>query len=252
MDLTEGRVALNSRTYLRQYSITNTSDTNNVKNNRCPDYALNWSYEDNRRHWNTGHDYFIGNGVSISDNIELRQILSEKLARGTLNDKIIFCDLDGVLADFEQGVLNKFNKLPNEISPAIMWSYINKSKTFFETLPWMPNGRELWNEIKQYDPIILTGVPRGAFTSSSEQKRRWCARELGPDVHVITCLSKDKPNYCIRNSVLIDDRTDNQNEWNLNGGTFILYHKGEEYLDKILERIHKTQNEKIDNYISSP
>lgn len=219
---------------LRQYTISNLHDSDNIKNDRCPEYALNWDHGSNIHHWRPGHDYFLGNGKDITDNQELRQILSEKLARGTLPNKILFCDLDGVLADFEQGVMNRFKKMPDQLTPGIMWGVINKSKTFFETLPWMPRGRELWESIKQYDPIILTGVPRSA--TAAQQKRKWCARELGPDVHVITCSTKDKSDFCITDAVLIDDRTDNIHAWNSKGGKFI--HYDEEFLDKIIERIH--------------
>lgn len=219
----------------RQYSISTMDDSENVANDRCPEYALNWDHNSNSRHWHQGHDYFLGNGQNITDNLELRQILSEKLARGTLHSKIIFCDLDGVLADFEQGVVNRFKKRPDELKPGLMWGVINKSSAFFETLPWMPKGRELWEEIKQYDPIILTGTPRSS--NAEEQKRRWCARELGPHIHVITCATKDKPDFCITNAVLIDDRADNLKPWNARRGKFILY--DEDLQEKIVERIHR-------------
>jgi 5'(3')-deoxyribonucleotidase len=220
---------------LRQYSISTLRDSDNIQNHRCPEYALNWDHSSNQHHWQPGHDYFLGSGLNITDNLELRQILSEKLARGTLPSKIVFCDLDGVLADFEQGVVNRFKKNSDELKPGIMWGVINKSNTFFETLPWMPRGRELWEQIKQYDPIILTGIPRSS--SAAEQKRRWCARELGPDIHVITCSTKQKPEFCITNSILIDDRTDNLKLWNVKGGKFILY--DEDLTAKIVERIHR-------------
>lgn len=231
---------------LRQYSIASKDDADNVSNGRCPAYALSWDHDMNQYHWTLGHNYFIGNGQNITDNLELRQILSEKLNRGTLSRKIVFCDLDGVLANFEQGVFNKFKKLPDELKPGLMWGVINKSNTFFDALPWMPRGRQLWEAIKQYDPIILTGIPNGL--NAAEQKRRWCARELGHNIHVITCSTKDKPKYCISGSLLIDDRTDNLNAWNKMGGKFILY--DEEHLESIIERIHK--NMKGDSYVSSP
>jgi hypothetical protein len=231
---------------LRQYSISTSNDSENIKNARCPEYALNWNHFNNQHHWSYGHDYFLGNGKDITDNIQLRQILSDKLARGTLPSKIIFCDLDGVLTDFEQGVKQKFNKSPNQLPPGVMWGGINKSNTFFETLPWMPRGRQLWEEIKKYDPIILTGIPRSS--KAEEQKRRWCARELGPDIHVITCSTKDKPKYCITNSILIDDRSDNLVHWNSKGGKFILY--DEDFTDKIVERIHSYMES--DNGLCTP
>lgn len=226
-----------STTFKRNYSITNINDEDHTINGRCPNYALIWSVDENYAHWPKGHDYFIGNGSTINDGTkELREILSERLENGILKNYLLFCDLDGVLADFVQGVKNKFNKNIDEINPSLMWGVINKSKTFFENLPWMPKGRELWEGIKEYNPIILTGVPPGS-TTAVDQKIKWCQRELGSDIKVITCLTKDKPNYCLPKSILIDDRRDNLKAWNDNGGKFILY--DEEYLYSSLERIKR-------------
>jgi hypothetical protein len=217
----------------RQYTITNNEDILNLLNGRCPDYALNWR-ELNSLHWPQGHDYYLGNKNNINDKMELREILSDRLMNKTLTKKILFCDLDGVLVDFNAGVKKRLKKYPIELNQQIMWSVINKSMTFFELLPWMPKGKELWNAIREYDPIILTGVPYGNKTAA-EQKRRWCARHLGPNVKIICCYSKDKPKYCLNDSILIDDRPNIANEWNEKGGEFILY--SEDNLDDILERI---------------
>lgn len=221
----------------RSYSITSEKDNEHVSNGRCPNYALSWSIRDHHPHWPSNHDYFMGNGKNIDDGTqELREILSKRLADGIMPKHIIFCDLDGVLADFEQGVKSLFKKNPEELEPHLMWNIINKSDNFFETLPWMPKGRELWSQISQYHPIILTGIPMGK-NSAVEQKIRWCQRELGPDVQVITCYTKEKPNYCLLKSILIDDRIDNSRPWAENGGKFLLYH--EDHLDAIVERIHR-------------
>ena len=230
-------------TAYRSYSLVNTKDHNHTINGRCPDYALHWPHNENAKHWPIDHDYFIGNNIfPDNDSNELRnlrEIFSKKLRNGTLCHPIIFCDLDGVLVNFEEGVHNKFGKHIDEIKPPLLWGVINKSNTFFETLPWMPKGKELWNSIKQYHPIILTGVP-GARENLKEQKLKWCQRELGPDVYVITCLTNDKPKYCLSNSILIDDRTNNLKAWNDMGGKFILY--DEEHLEPILERTHRYMN----------
>lgn len=221
----------------RSYSVSNSSDDDHIRNGRCPNYALNWGESENKHHWPRGHDYFIGNGMNINDGTkELREILSKRMANGMDTKNIIFCDLDGVLADFEQGVRNKFKKNVEDIKPNLMWGVINKSSSFFETLPWMPKGRELWSRIEKYNPIILTGVPPTSSTAV-EQKIRWCQRELGENIQVVTCITKDKPNYSRHKYILIDDRTDNLNAWNNKGGKFLLY--DEDHLDAIVERIDK-------------
>jgi 5'(3')-deoxyribonucleotidase len=137
------------------------------------------------------------------------------------NNIIVYCDLDGVLADFEKGVYDSFGDIP--LNSPKLWAQINSSKTFFENLEWMPKGKELWEKIKPYNPIILTGVPRSK--TAKEQKINWCKRELGKNVKVITCTTKDKPKYCLKKSILIDDRTNNMEIWNSLGGKFILYHE---------------------------
>lgn len=234
-----------SENLLREYTISSDEDLVNIQNGRCPNYALTWGTE-NAAHWPTGHNYFIGNNDINCDNKELREILGAKLKAGTLKNHIVFCDLDGVLADFEQGVKKRFKKNIDEIQPQLMWGVINKSKSFFETLPFMPRGKELWENIKHHDPIILTGVPPGSATGA-EQKRKWCAANLGQDVHVIACATRDKPKYCLQGSILIDDRTDNLTAWNEKGGKFILYN--ETNTDEIVERINRYINSNLSHLL---
>lgn len=225
----------------RNYTITSDLDSEHIKNGRCPNYSLSWNSQDHSRYWPTNHNYFIGNDININDDSnKLRKILSKRLEDGMMISPIIFCDLDGVLADFDEGVKKRFKKSADELKPSIMWSVINKSTTFFESLPWMPRGRELWSRIEKYNPIILTGIPSGS-TTAVEQKLNWCKRELGENIQVITCATKDKPDYCLHESILIDDRPNNLKAWKEKGGKFILY--DEESLDAIVKRIDKHMGE---------
>ena len=57
----------------------------------------------------------------------------------------IFCDLDGVLVDFDAGVQKLFkNKKAAEISPKVLWPKLATTPGFYEDLPWMHDGRRLW------------------------------------------------------------------------------------------------------------
>ena len=150
-----------------------------------------------------------------------------------IESNILYCDLDGVLVDFEQGVQNKFGKSPDKLNKNMMWAVLRKSPKFYDKLPWMPKGRALWESIKEYNPVILTGCPRGGW--SEEDKRNWCARELGPHIKVICCETREKPNYCTHGDMLIDDRDMIMDEWIKKGGKYVLY--SETNLDSNIEII---------------
>jgi hypothetical protein len=170
----------------------------------------------------------------------------------------IFCDLDGVLVDFERGVVELMGKKPSQINPKAMWAAIGKRSHFYRDLEWTADGNELWEAIRHLRPNILTGVPnvRGA----SRDKFEWCKRELCVEVAwcdmaaqgkkhvpvaipascvqssnavctVITCWSvhkhkecKSKEHYdeCEIGDILIDDRPEKlRDAWEQKGGFFV-------------------------------
>lgn len=135
----------------------------------------------------------------------------------------IFCDLDGVLVDFNAGVQRELGRHPQDLSPSYMWSRLGRLRKgggFYSNLEWTTDGKELWKFILPYQPTILTGLPRGNWAAN--QKRNWCARELGPSIPVVTCWSRDKHLHCkFSGSILIDDRIELQNAWVQKGGTFV-------------------------------
>ena len=144
------------------------------------------------------------------------------------NKYILFLDLDGVLVDFEKGVEKLFGKPPEAVHPRQMWPRLAKTPDFYNTLEWMPDGKVLWAFCRPLTPVILTGMPVGKW--AEPQKRRWCERELGADVPVITCLSRHKPARAVavdpqRIPVLVDDREKIKAPFEEAGGVFIHHRK---------------------------
>ena len=141
-----------------------------------------------------------------------------------VKENVLYCDLDGVLADFDEGVKAITKKYPKDLNRNYMWAKIRKTPNFYANLPWMPEGKALWDAIKIYNPVILTGCPKGGWTE--EDKRNWCARELGAHIKVITCNTQNKPDYCNVGDILIDDRDVIKDKWIEKGGKYVHYSEG--------------------------
>jgi len=141
----------------------------------------------------------------------------------------LFCDLDGVLADFNDGVYRIFKKNPAELKPQILWSRLATTPNFYANLNVMPNGQLLWDTIKDQNPVILTGCPSGQW--AEPQKRLWVKEKLGESYQVITTKNQAQKCQHVINerdgkkviSILIDDREKAKQAWEENGGVFILY-----------------------------
>lgn len=107
----------------------------------------------------------------------------------------IFCDLDGVLCDFDTGVKRMCNgQSPKELHTGYMWNRVANSEDFYCNLPWMSDGRALWDAIRPLQPNILTGVPNHG--DSREQKATWCQRELGVPINHVD-MAGTKSTHCI-------------------------------------------------------
>lgn len=137
----------------------------------------------------------------------------------------IFCDMDGVIVDFEKD----YKKLPGALkldgtyqSSEEFWAPINNAGSqFWENLDWTSDGNDLWNYISEYYPIILSSPSRRGF-GSREGKKKWVDREL-PGTPLILEYSFNKQKYSNKNSILIDDRESNIQQWTERGGIGILH-----------------------------
>ena len=139
----------------------------------------------------------------------------------------LYVDLDGVLADFDssaEGKLGTDNIYKYEFvwGAEKFWTEMNKDETFFRYLSLKDDALKLWNNIEQFDPVILTALPKSGADRVEKQKRAW-AGEHFPGTEVITCLTKDKPKYCKLGDILIDDRAVNLDAWKKAGGIYIVH-----------------------------
>jgi hypothetical protein len=136
----------------------------------------------------------------------------------------IYCDMDSVLVDFDLGY-QELTGMTTQQADAngveAFWDPISKAGAkFWITLQWMPDGKQLWDYIKKYNPILLSAPSREE--SSKLGKRVWVKREL-PGVKLILKYASQKQEYASPTSILIDDRQKNIDQWEAAGGIGILH-----------------------------
>jgi hypothetical protein len=183
--------------------------------------------------------YLQNTGVKENDE-EMRDAL------GKMGGKkpVIFCDMDGVLVDFDKGYKeltgvtthHADSQGRNEFWKLYRDNLKNKDipeKSYWANLDWMPDGKQLWDYIKEYNPYVLT-APSVNFdlpfeeryklenNESMQGKTEWVQRL--PNMKKLYFRSAGrKADFAGPNKILIDDRKDTIDSWNANGGIGIFH-----------------------------
>jgi len=135
---------------------------------------------------------------------------------------LIFCDLDGVLADFREGVREVFHQDFEEIPHEEVWSRLSTTPNFYSNLPWTKDGKQLWESLQPLKPTIISAAPKDSWAAN--QKIEWVKKNLGPEVK--TVITTQKQVYCQDTHpeiILIDDTIRWCKLWEDAGGTSILH-----------------------------
>ena len=161
-------------------------------------------------------------GILLRKFGEYRPEIFEQLneADRSKGDYKIYCDMDGVLVDFEKGYFDLTGREASyKTNPEEFWKPITDAGVKFWTgLQWMPDGKELWNYIKPYNPKLLSAPSREE--SSKIGKFVWVKRNM-PGTKLLLKSAERKQEYATPNSILIDDRADNIQRWKDAGGVGI-------------------------------
>ena len=138
----------------------------------------------------------------------------------------IFSDMDGVLTDFDAS----FKKASDGIAPRDyekkfgkdkFWELIDgKGVGYWVGMPYMSDGEQYWNYIKDYDVELLSSPSR---SSTSRLGKRLWVRNNTPGVKLTLAQAAKKQNYAAPNHILIDDRKSNIDQWIAAGGIGILH-----------------------------
>ena len=200
------------------YTVTNEKDKEDIENGRCPDYALYWPEEVNKKYWPTQHNYYKGFDKTSEDESKTnedkdedlyytlwRQISVKIAEKKALPEPVprIFCSLSLLVCNIDD----------------------DRTKLNLSTY-----GRKLWEIIKELHPFIT--VNNQHYT---KDKKDWCELKLKTINIVNYDIVREDEKYIESPYILIDyeDIKDINNQKKV----FIQYTNINETLSKILINI---------------
>jgi len=141
----------------------------------------------------------------------------------------IYVDMDGVLADFRRQFKKVVGQDVDEFTSKYgdgdeFWDAVSVGGSKFWTeMPWIKDGKQLWQYVEKYNPTILSSPSRQSFCIGA--KKVWLGREISQKVakNAIFAKSKFKKNYSGKDKILIDDLKKNIDAWESMGGMGILH-----------------------------
>tara|TARA_B100000902_G_scaffold378405_1_gene411619 strand:- start:619 stop:1134 length:516 start_codon:yes stop_codon:yes gene_type:complete len=149
----------------------------------------------------------------------------------------LYCDMDGVLCDFKSQAqkatgmsMPQWIKEPGKKFKTIRdkWKPIKDYPRFWETMPWQPGGKQLWNYISKFNPDILSAyVEKVTDPNCIPGKTKWARTNLGsrPKLNLVKRIQKQDYAQTGYKSpaVLIDDYEKNIRQFEARGGIGILH-----------------------------
>jgi 5'(3')-deoxyribonucleotidase len=148
-----------------------------------------------------------------------------------MQKKTLYLDMDGVVADFNQGahsVLGYHIKDTSAHYPDQEWQKIKANRNFFRDLPLTNGASQLVNVARRFrdqlgwELLFLTAIPSSNDVPWAVwDKCTWAQRHF-PDIPVhIGPYAVDKQKHCKIGDILVDDRASNIEEWRAAGGIAI-------------------------------
>jgi 5'(3')-deoxyribonucleotidase len=157
------------------------------------------------------------------------------------NKPIIFCDIDGVVADFVKGYREAFHRDAYADDAFTVKQFCLQSPHFFRYLPVIPKGRELVEILNDDYTVVFLTTPMDEMEYCRRDKLEWIKEKFGTGFDVI--FSHDKASFVEdEKSILIDDMDYNLKPWADAGGTAIDFNRNR--VDAIIEKIEEVFNPK--------
>lgn len=154
----------------------------------------------------------------------------------------LYVDMDGTITDFPAAVraIGAGYGLGPEAPEADqqkMYQAIDQAgPEFWSTMPWMPDGKDLWRVVMPFYPRIITSP--GLFKYAKQGKQEWVSREI-PGTPIF--FSDHKLQYVepYTTCILIDDMEKFVLPWREAGGIAIHHKSAEQTEQELLSLLHQ-------------
>jgi len=163
---------------------------------------------------------------------------------------IPYCDMDGVLSDFDEGYYQLTGIHTHHADmqgKEEFWNIFKKAlvdqnipeKEYWANLPIMPGALEIWSKLAPFNPFIITSPSKNP--ESRRGKEEWVLKNLSPQPRKIIFRYsgykheelQGKDPQEISYSLLIDDYSKNTIPWKKEGGKVILYKNSSQVLNDL-------------------
>jgi hypothetical protein len=157
----------------------------------------------------------------------------------------LFCDMDGVLTNWELHFQNYYGKSRNDMTRAE--GYENSKQLpveWWATMPWMVDGKELWSYLSNnFENLYILSAPtQDVEEKAINGKMEWITRQglveqLGKKNIII---DSEKHKYVKKSGVsfLIDDNEKKISNWRKAGGVGILHTSTKNTLIELNKHLH--------------
>jgi predicted nucleotidyltransferase len=166
----------------------------------------------------------------------------------------IYVDMDGVLTDWEKQFERLFGvpveTYESEHGKEKRYELVHKnSPNFYATMPWMNDGKILYNFIKEFPTEILS---HATDAECKQGKEKWLSDHNVTLKQNLVPEREDKAKFATPDSILIDDREDNVNEFIQAGGIGILHKNATDTINKLKETLGVKESYRVYNSILNP
>jgi len=167
----------------------------------------------------------------------------------------IYVDMDGVLTDWEKQFETYSGGIPVSTYEAShgkknRFNFVRKnSPDFYATMPWMSDGKLLYDFVKDLPSEILSHATDPACESG---KLTWLKNNgvtLKPN---LVRNRVDKAKYANPNAILIDDKPENIQEFINAGGIGILHKDAVDTINKLKQYLGVKETHRIYNSVLNP